>query len=417
MKFVVVTYGTEGDTRPLAALCAALISAGHEARLLADHATLGSAKTLGVPVTALAGDIKATLQPALTSAGAVAGRSRFKGTANALAGIANSNAERWLRETVRAGEGCDAVIVSGLAAFVGLSAAEYLGVTAIGTGLIPITPTAAFASPFFPPSRVPSFLNRVSHEFVNGFLWRAFRKRINAARASVCSLPPRRDLWNDHPMLYGISPSLLPRPQDWPSNARMCGQWIAPSAGWSPPQDLTDFLAKGEAPIYVGFGSMTSFDTQKALQEVVTAAGGRRTLFHPAWSTADTSMLPANVHVIGDTPHEWLFPRTSMVIHHGGSGTSHSAARAGVPSVVVPFAGDQFFWADRLRRAGVAPGPVDGKNLRASSLSRGIEFAEREDVRSCARTLGKRMQAENGLAQAVSSIEEIVAKERSYLPA
>jgi sterol 3beta-glucosyltransferase len=268
MKFVAVTYGTEGDTRPLAALCAALMNAGHEARLLADHATLGSAKALGVPVTALAGDIKATLQPALTSAGAVAGRSRFKGTANALAGIANSHAEPWLRETVRAGEGCDAVIVSGLAAFVGLSAAEYLGVTAIGTGLIPITPTAAFASPFFPPSRVPSFLNRVSHEFVNGFLWRAFRKRINAARENVCGLPSRRDLWNDHPMLYGISPSLLPRPEDWPSNAQMCGQWIAPSAGWSPPQDLTDFLAKGEAPIYVGFGSMTSFDTQKALQEV-----------------------------------------------------------------------------------------------------------------------------------------------------
>ncbi|MGO4612053.1 glycosyltransferase, partial [Variovorax sp. 2RAF20] len=47
MKFVVATYGTEGDTRPLAALCRALMDAGHETRLLADEATLGTARSLG----------------------------------------------------------------------------------------------------------------------------------------------------------------------------------------------------------------------------------------------------------------------------------------------------------------------------------------------------------------------------------
>ncbi|WP_369679462.1 glycosyltransferase, partial [Burkholderia ubonensis] len=103
-------------------------------------------------------------------------------------------------------------------------------------------------------------------------------------------------------------------------------------------------------PVYVGFGSMAGFDRASLTDALVTALDGRRALFYPGWSGIDTSALPKHVFVVGDTPHRWLFPRTSMVIHHGGSGTTHSAARAGVPSVVVPFAGDQFFWANRLQR-------------------------------------------------------------------
>ena len=82
------------------------------------------------------------------------------------------------------------------------------------------------------------------------------------------------------------------------------------------------------------------------------------------------SGLPSSFFVVRDTPHGWLLPQTSVVIHHGGAGTTHSAARAGVPSVVMPLAGDQFFWADRLQRLGVAPAPVKVSNLRASTLAR-----------------------------------------------
>jgi len=348
MKFVVVTYGTEGDARPLAALCRALIDCGHEARLLADRSTLGSAESLAVPTTALAGDIRGDLQAGGAIADVVAGKSGFAATAKALARIANGSAEAWLREIVACARGSDAIVVSGLAAFVGLSAAEHLGVRAIGAGLIPITPTSEFASPFLPPRWVPHWLNKASHRLVDAMLWRAFRGATNTARARACRLAPRRAEWTSHPMLYGISPSLLGRPSDWPADARVCGQWLVPAPEWSPPPPLRDFLGAGEAPIYVGFGSMAGFDPRRLVAEVVVAVAGRRSLFAPGWSGADTSSLPENFFVIGETPHDWLFPQTALVVHHGGSGTSHSATRAGVPSVVVPFAGDQFFWADRL---------------------------------------------------------------------
>jgi len=297
--------------------------------------------------------------------------------------------------------------VAGLASFVGLSAAEHLGAKGIGSGMIPITPTAAFPSPFLPPKWVPRLFNRASHELVNAMLWKAFRAKTNAAR-TVFGMPPRKSVWRDHPMVYGVSPALLPTPADWPANARLCGQWLAPAPAWTPPPALVNFLAAGAAPVYIGFGSMTGFDNARLLDALVEAMAGQRVLFHPGWSGIDAAALPDNFFAIGDTPHDWLFPRTAAVIHHGGSGTSHSAARAGVPSIVVPFAGDQFFWAERLRLAGVAPDAVNGRRPEVSAFVRALDFAQTSAARASASALGERMRAENGVTDAVAALERIV---------
>jgi UDP:flavonoid glycosyltransferase YjiC (YdhE family) len=408
MKIVVATYGTEGDARPFAALCRGLMDAGHEARLLADGATLGSAEALGVPTTALGGDIRGALSRDHAIGGVVAKGGGFNTTAQALAKIANENAESWLRTIIEVGQGCDAILAAGLAGFVGFSAAEYLGAKGIGSGMIPITPTAAFPSPFLPPKLVPRLLNRASHRFVNAMLWKAFRDKTNVARA-MFKLPPRETVWTEQPMVYGVSPDLLAVPPDWPANVHLCGQWLAQNSAWMPPPALANFLAAGEAPIYIGFGSMTGFDNARLLDALVEAMTGRRALFHPGWSGINPKLLPDNFLPIGDTPHDWLFPRTGAVIHHGGSGTSHSAARAGVPSIVVPFAGDQFFWAERLRQAGVAPAAVDGRRPTADAIARALDFAAAARVRNGARVLGEAMRAENGVVDAVAAIEHIVA--------
>ncbi|HEY1723654.1 MAG TPA: glycosyltransferase [Magnetospirillaceae bacterium] len=413
MKFVVATYGTEGDTRPLSALSRGLMDAGHEVRLFADGATLGSPTSLGIPATALAGDMKAVLRD--TNVLTEAGGSRVRNLAAAFAQIANANTAAWMKDIAAAAQGGDAILVSGLAAFVGFSVAEYLDIPAIGLGLIPITPTAAFASPFLPPRTLPGWLNRPSHRFVNAMVWRAFRTATNVARAAVCKLPPRRAVWTDLPMLYGVSPSLLPRPGDWPEDVHVCGQWLTRAPEWTPPPSLSDFLNAGEPPLYVGFGSMAGFERRKLLDVVIAAVAGRRALFYGGWSGVDAAELPANFLAIGETPHDWLFPKTSLVVHHGGSGTTHSAARAGVPSVVVPFAGDQPFWADRLRLAGVAAPATNAKALTSAALAGGIAFAERTDTRARAATLGKQMATEDGRTAAVTAIETIMSKRRPHL--
>jgi UDP:flavonoid glycosyltransferase YjiC (YdhE family) len=373
---------------------------GHHVRLLADTSTLGSAASLGIPTTPLAGDIKKVLRPERET--------RPADTIRALSAMTNANTESWLREITAAARGCDAIIVSALASFVGLSAGECLGIQAIGAGFIPVTPTAAFPSPFLPPGMVPKWLNRTSHKIANNLVWGLLRKKTNAARARVCALPPRRGVFTDHPILWGVSPSLLPTPDDYPATTFMCGQWIAPSPDWSPPAALAEFLAAGEPPVYIGFGSMAGLVQPRLLHELIAGIGGRRALFFAGWSDIAAAQLPANFLLIRDTPHGWLFPQTSVVIHHGGAGTTHSAARAGVPSVVVPFAGDQLFWAERLRKLGVAPARLRLQGLRARDLAERLELAEQPDFRARAQELGSRMRTENGVASAISAIETLM---------
>ena len=119
--------------------------------------------------------------------------------------------------------------------------------------------------------------------------------------------------------------------------------------------------------------------------------------------------IAREIHRSDDTPHDWLFPRTSAVIHRGGSGTSHSVASAGVPSIVVPFAGDQFFWAERLRLAGVAPAAVNSRQPKAEAFASALDFTATPQVRNRARVLGETMRAENGVVDAVVALERIMA--------
>lgn len=405
MKFVVQTYGTEGDTRPLAALSHALRKAGHEAFLLGDARALGAARELGVPATPLSGDIRQLF--------ADWERKGPRGTARALVELTNANTAAWMQETLAAAEGCDALVVSGLAAFIGLSVAEHLAVPVIGAGMIPLTPSREFPSPFLPPAWIPRWCNRASLVITNQLLWLAFRKTLNRARADVLGLPPRRTLWTDHPMLYGISPTLLPRPRDWPANATLCGQWVPPASGhYTPPVELVRFLAAGPAPIYVGFGSMTGIDMPTMLETVVTALGGRRAVFWPGWNGLGQVTLPGNVLCIDAMPHDWLFPQMAAVVHHGGSGTTHSAVRAGKPSIVMPFSGDQPFWAERLHRLGVAPAALSTTRPDARALAAAFDFVERESVIVRAAELGRRIAREDGIATAVAVIEREIAEQR-----
>jgi len=185
-----------------------------------------------------------------------------------------------------------------------------------------------------------------------------------------------------------------------------------PEQPWSPPADLQAFLEAGPAPVYLGFGSMTGFDRERVLPALLQALAPRRVLLFPGWAGLPSGALPENVFVLGPTPHEALFPRCTLAIHHGGSGTTHSACRAGIPSLVMPFAADQFFWARRLQTLGVAPAPLSPKRLDAASLAAAIAFAEDSTTRARAAALGAAMESEDGVATAVAAIDGI----RPYFP-
>ena len=96
----------------------------------------------------------------------------------------------------------------------------------------------------------------------------------------------------------------------------------------------------------------------------------------------------------------------AAVVHHGGAGTTAAGLRAGVPSVVVPFFGDQPLWAERLVELGVSPPPIPYKELSAQRLAAAIQAAVSDKtMQQQAFALGESIRKENGVANAVEAFE------------
>ncbi len=406
MKILLTTYGTEGDTRPMVALARGLMQAGHEALLLGDQYGQPLAVEAGVPYGVLAGDIRKAIAELMAGGG-----NRNPGAATkSIAKLATGHTASWMKTVVECAEGCEALVFAGLTSYVALSAAEHLKLPVVGAGLQPVVPTRAFPNPFLPPLPLPGFCNAASHRLVMALLWRAFRGSINEARKSVTRQAVRTKMWSGYPVLLGISEQLLPRPADWPAHVAMQGDWPLASRAWTPPAQLQAFLEAGEAPVYVGFGSMVGFDRTRTVRMVAEALQGRRALLSGGWNELDKEAVPSNILPIGPAPHDLLFPLCSVVVHHGGAGTSHTAARAGEPAVVTPFAGDQFFWARQLARVGVAAEPLSHRELSAATLAQRIDTASGEPMRRRAAEVGARMRSEQGVRAAVVRIEEFLRR-------
>jgi UDP:flavonoid glycosyltransferase YjiC (YdhE family) len=96
----------------------------------------------------------------------------------------------------------------------------------------------------------------------------------------------------------------------------------------------------------------------------------------------------------------------AAVVHHGGAGTTAESLRAGVPSVVVPFFYDQFFWGRRVFELGAGPRPIPRKRLDAAALANAIREATSDpEMLRRAGAVGKQIRAEDGVARAVAAFD------------
>jgi UDP:flavonoid glycosyltransferase YjiC (YdhE family) len=410
VRFSVVTVGSEGDTRPLAALCRELLDRGHDLKLFADRSTLSLPGALGVPCEALQGDVKSIMPIAdLRQKLRFADLMRIGKSLKAL--IADNSAA-WLRTVGAHATRSDAILFSSLALGIGLTLREELRKTTVGLAFQPGgAPTREFSAPGLPPLKLPGFANAWSHRLAMRQLWSFFARSAPEARREVFGTAATKRPAFDFPMLYGVSKELVAQPADWPADHVICGHWFAAMADWQPPRDLADFIA-AEPPLYAGFGSPSAFVRAPALKALVDAVAGRRVVFSPGWSNIDRAALPDNFFVARDVPHEWLFPRVRLAIHHGGAGTTHTAARAGVPQVILPFGGDQFFWAARVAARGAAAKTSRKAAGNAAAISRMIAFADRDSTRRNARDLGEAMAREDGVRKAAIELEAWVGRGR-----
>jgi sterol 3beta-glucosyltransferase len=326
--------------------------------------------------------------------------------------------------TWRACQCADAVVFStlGVGAY---HVAEKLRIPCIWALPFPVfSRTRCWPSLVFPNLPLGSVYNLVTHVLLELAGQAATGPLTNRWRRELLDLPPRSLLkWpyaelrgGPVPLLYSYSPAVLPKPPDWGDHVHVTGYWFLDhQPDWRPPGDLVDFLGAGPAPLYVGFGSMSSREPETTTRIVLDAlrGSGLRAVIGTGWGGLSEVDLGDDVFAIQAVPHAWLFPRVAAVVHHGGAGTTAAGLRAGVPSVIVPHFGDQHFWARRVARLGVGPRPIARKGLTAGRLAAAISAAVvDQDMRARAAGLGERIRAEDGAARAVDVIQHVIESAR-----
>jgi len=276
----------------------------------------------------------------------------------------------------------------------------------------PSQPTRAFPHPFLPQARLLGpHGNRLSFELLDWVTWQLARPFLNPWRARSLGLPELPALRGPlpaarrAPVLCAFSPTLVPRPADWPDNVHLTGFWFLEQPRWEPPADLLAFLDDGPPPVYVGFGSMATKDPAAADRHIRAALrrAGLRGVLSPQ---PGTSIEPEDdMFVVRNIPFHWLFPQMAGVVHHGGAGTTAEGLKAGVPTLVCPFFGDQPYWADRVHALGAGPRPLPASALTADALAPRLQDLVKPPYRTRAQDLAKSLNAEDGVARACETLD------------
>lgn len=421
MKITILAIGTRGDVQPCIPLGLGLEAAGHSVSIAAfeDFGPLVTAS--GLPFRPIGGKMTDLIQSESAREIARSGGNLVKAT-RLMAEILESLTGRFCEDLLNSCRGAETVIFSTAAphGYHLYAIPEALGIPCYPAYLFPMFGyNRVFPHPLWPGrGRDGEVYNRMTHRAIEQLMWQPFRRTINDWRARILKLPPvpffgpYRDM-RKRPIIYGYSPEVIPAPPpeiDW---AHVTGFWFLDrDPSWAPPQELESFLNSGAPPVYIGFGSINFSESDKALSIVLEALSQTNLrailLGTPAMKQG---LLSEKIYVIHSAPFDWLFSRVAAVIHHGGAGTTASGLRAGVPSVVIPFKGEQMFFGQTVARLGVGVEPLNRSTLTADAVRDALIRTTTDEVmKQRAGALGARLQQEDGVAKAVAVFNRLITE-------
>jgi sterol 3beta-glucosyltransferase len=342
-----------------------------------------------------------------------------------------------LKTSWTACQGTD-VLIESPSAMGGYHIAEALRIPYFRAFTMTWSRTRAYPHAFaVPDHKMGGGYNYMTYVMFDQVFWRATASQINRWRRNVLRLESTSlDKMEPHkiPFLYNFSPSVVPPPLDWPEWIRVTGYWFLDDADvgskkWTPPEDLIKFIDTAhemhKKVVYIGFGSIVVSDPKTMTRCVIEAVvrSGVCAILSKGWSdrlhvkTSDASQteepLPPQIYQINSVPHDWLFQRIDAACHHGGAGTTGASLRAGIPTIIKPFFGDQFFWADRVEALGVGTGV---RKFTVDTLTDAL-CAAATDIKQIdrARILGEQIRSEDGVTTAIESIYRDLEYARSLI--
>lgn len=419
MRVLILTFGTRGDVQPYVALARGLLAAGHQAGVCTAEGFAELVTGAGVPFVHMGNDMLELVQAGMPTMAGPADAVRL--VRRMTAAMRASLLDQWRATQTFEPD----LIVYHPKILGGLHIAERLGVPAVVSLPLPFfTPTRAYPIPFIARWPLSGAANRWSYQF-NRFTALAYGGMINSFRRrtlGLAALSRFTDYLHDTdgrpvPVLYGYSPMVVPVPPDYPAHAHVTGYWIMPTQQtWHPAPDLVNFLAAGEPPIYVGFGSMGFGKHASARGQIIVDAVGRagvRAVVATGWGGITVHSPTPQTYVVEEVPHGWLFPQTAAVVHHGGAGTTAAGLRAGKPTLICPVLGDQGFWGERVHALGAGPAALPVRKLGVELLAARLnDLVTESGYRLRAGELEAGLQREDGVGNAVRALEQLADRQR-----
>jgi sterol 3beta-glucosyltransferase len=323
MRVLFATTAGEGHFGPMVPFAQACVAAGHEVRIAAQEHFEGFVSARGLGFSPISGD------PFQLVAKLLEDGSNPLAFARRFRRILEPVMEQNLEEYLGACRDAEAVIYTPVG-FLGYYVALALGVPQVGAALHPLfSRTGHFPSSMIVLGKVhPRKVhdrpyNYLTHIFSEQLFWQCFRAPVNKAVRNLLGLSP--SFWGPFselrrrrvPMLYGWSPSVLPKPPDWGEWLHTTGYWfLERPEGWKPPRGLTDFLDSGPPPVFVGFGSMNNTDPERLTDIVLRALErtGRRGILVTGWGGLRDSDLPDSVFRVEEIPQDWLLERVEAAV-------------------------------------------------------------------------------------------------------
>ena len=428
MKIAITAVGTRGDLQPYVALAIGLKNAGHEVLIVSAKNEETFVRNYGLDFYALDVDIQKIMDGGDVQEMAKGSNpfkfivSHLKGSKSLKALMVKTQAEIW-----------DACTNADLIIFhpgmpLGFFLAKEKNKIAVLATPFPVVSTKDYPSIlFYALPKLGSYYNLLTHFIFDKVFWALSKSAIKTfwdttikSNINFSISPLKQQIKSGGLVLNGYSELLFAHSKKWKNNIHTSGSWIIDTEpNIVPPIELDNFINNGEAPIYIGFGSMkdlNSFNKTLAIIIEALAITKQRAVVGLGWTTNNyKEKLPDNIFLVESVPHTWLFPKMKMVIHHGGAGTTATGLRAGKPTIIIPHNADQPAWGQRVYELGVGAKPIKKTNLSVTKLANAITYSLKPNVIENAKKLGLQLLNENAVQKAVHIIERLQIKKTSGL--
>jgi UDP:flavonoid glycosyltransferase YjiC (YdhE family) len=301
------------------------------------------------------------------------------------------------------------VILASVSELAAPTVAEYRKIPFYRIAYAPVLPGKQ-PPPLIPFQNLPASLNVVTWGAFQFLTKLVIKKFLDKKRKSL-GLAPVTDsnkyFTANSTTLLAINETLAPPCPTWEQryNFKYTG-YCFDNAKNGLPDKLTEFVENGDAPVYIGFGSVHIKNPDRFTDIVIEASlkTGRRIVLSRGWTGLGNKQYPDNIFVTDDTNHAALFPKMAGVIHHGGSGTTHMAARAGIPQFIMPEMIDQFYWGNQIFKLQLGPKPVSSKKVTVNILSKALEQVSNGVFRENTSAMSEELKKENGVNTIVDLI-------------